>query len=55
MHEGLDARHGGYGQWKFLPFVSTGVHERQRGTYVERKGYVSRSMEGYENFVVVDI
>ena len=39
------ARHGGYRQWEFVYFISTGVHKRERVTYVERKEYVSRSME----------
>ena len=31
-----------------LSVVSTGVCRRERGTYVEEKGPVSRSMEGWE-------
>ena len=55
MHEELDARHGGYRQWEFVYFVSAGVNKREKVTYVERTEYVSRSMEGYKNFVVIYI
>ena len=55
MHEGLDARHGGYRQWEFVYFVSAGVNKTERVTYIEREEYAPRSIEGYENFVVIYI
>ena len=38
----------------YLSFTSTGVRERERGSIGREKGYVSRSMGGWEDdFVVV--
>lgn len=37
----------------YLSFISTGVRERERGNIGQEKGYVSRSMEGWEDYFAV--
>ena len=53
MHEELGARHGDCGQLGCFSLANTGVRDRAKGRYVEMKGYVSRLMERYEDFILI--